>query len=78
MKSTSKTHLTDEEIKTVWTQAGGATPAAKLQDTDETDTTDGGDAADGTDSGDTTDGTDTGDATDQTDMGGGDTDAADA
>jgi hypothetical protein len=68
MEPTSRAPLTDEEIKTVWPQTGG-TPAAKLQDTDETDTTEGGDSADGTDAGDQTDGTD---------AAGGDTDSTDA
>jgi hypothetical protein len=68
MESKSRPPLTDEEIKTVWPQTGG-TAAAKLQDTDETDTTDGGDSADGTDAG---------DQTDETDAGGGDTDSTDA
>ena len=70
------TRITDEDIKTVWPE-GGKT-VAKLQDTDETDTTDTGDSTDGADSGDTTDGVDSGDTTDQTDAGGGDTDATDA
>jgi hypothetical protein len=68
MAPTSRPPLTDEEIKTVWPQAGG-TAAAQLQDSDETDTADGGDSADGTDAGDQTDGTD---------AGGGDTDSTDA
>ena len=59
------TRLTDEDIKTVWPQGG--TPAAQLQDADETDTTDGGDS----------DTTDAGDQ-DGTDAGGGDTDSTDA
>ena len=73
MEPTSTAQLTDEDIKTVWPQTGGSTAVAKLQDTDETDTTDGGDSADGLDAGDATDGVDAGDETDTTDTGGGDT-----
>lgn len=69
------TRITDDDIETVWPQAGST--SAKLQDTDETDTTDGGDSVDGVDAGDGTDGVDAGDETDQTDAGG-DTDATDA
>ena len=73
MDPISPTELTDEDIKTVWPQSGAGTAVAKLQDTDETDTTDGGDSTDGLDAGDATDGVAAGDETDQTDTGGGDT-----
>ena len=52
---TDERTLTEEEIRTVWAQDGGVSPAARVDDDDDDDTTDVSDASDPTDTSDTGD-----------------------